>query len=59
MGRPVWTASNHFTTISPGGRARDGVGGEERPWCFRQDRAKHLLLFALSCAQAWPLLGFG
>lgn len=29
MGRPVWTASNHFTTISPGGG--NEVGGEQGP----------------------------
>lgn len=31
MGRPVWTASNHFTTISPGGRAGDEMAGEQGP----------------------------
>lgn len=31
MGRPVWTASNHFTTISPGGRAGDKMAGEQGP----------------------------
>lgn len=34
MGRPVWTASNHFTTISPGGQGKWGrgeQGPEEKP----------------------------
>ena len=47
MGRPVWTASNHFTTISPG--RQGGEVSEKRGWAGggeasdAQDMVRHLL----------------
>ena len=70
MGRPVWTASNHFTTISPGGRrggGGEGAGGEqgqkERPVMLRAGHrvasASLQPLPGVSSAQSQPVLGPG
>lgn len=45
MGKPVWTASNHFTTISPGEKGEDGVGVSRKggQWCSWQGTVRCLL----------------
>lgn len=62
MGRPVWTASNHFTTISPGGRVGGEMGSEQRPGSRRGNSEVCRLLsehhqgpaiFSLVCAGPW------